>query len=106
MMQRLTKTQDNHNFMPELNAVIQSGVQTLIWFGDADAVCDWFGGFATIQTVEYSGSREFIAKELKNYTVDGEVYGMYKAVENLSFMRVFESGHFIPYFRKSLHTKP
>jgi carboxypeptidase C (cathepsin A) len=37
-----------------------------------------------------------------NYTLDGTVKGTYKTVENLSWLRVFESGHEIPAFQPEL----
>jgi hypothetical protein len=52
--------------------------------------------------VTYSGSEKFKKKAVSNYTVNGVVGGTYKTEGNLSWLRVFGSGHFVPYFRKSL----
>ncbi|TVY67495.1 Carboxypeptidase S1 [Lachnellula suecica] len=83
----------------ELSSLVQSGIQVLIWAGDADAVCDWFGGFASTNAIQYSGTSEFVNKTVQNYTVDGVTKGTYKSVENLSWLRVFSSGHEIPAFQ-------
>ena len=79
--------------------MVQSGIRVLIWAGDADAVCDWFGGFASVNAIEYSGSSEFRNKAVENYTVAGVAKGTYKSVDNLSWLRVFASGHEIPAFQ-------
>jgi len=72
----------------------------VIWAGDADWVCDYMGGEAVTNEIEFSGHEEFKNKELSNYTVNGVVGGLYKNVDNLSWLRVYESGHYVPYFRK------
>jgi carboxypeptidase C (cathepsin A) len=82
--------------------VVQSGISVLIWAGDADSACDWFGGFASANAIQYSGTSAFVAKPVVNYTVDGVVKGTYKNVGNLSWLRVFDSGHTVPYFQPEL----
>jgi carboxypeptidase D len=62
-------------------------------------VCDWFGGFASINAIQYAGSSTFRAKPVADYTVDGVPKGTFKSVDNLSWLRVFESGHEVPYFQ-------
>jgi carboxypeptidase C (cathepsin A) len=79
---------------------VKSGVNTLLWAGDADAVCDWIGGLACAEAVHYPDNYEFKHKEVKNYTVNGVVKGTYKAEGTLSWLGVFEAGHYVSYFRK------
>ncbi|TVY52988.1 Carboxypeptidase S1 [Lachnellula cervina] len=89
----------SRSFLPTLSSVVQSGITVLIWAGDADAVCDWFGGFASVNAIEYSGSAEFSSKAVQNYTLGGVAKGTYKSVGNLSWLRVFASGHEVPAFQ-------
>ncbi|TVY39421.1 Carboxypeptidase [Lachnellula occidentalis] len=105
----------SRSFLPTLSSVVQSGITVLLWAGDADSVCDWFGGFASVNAVEYSGSAEFRSKAVANYTVGGVVKGTYKSVGNLSWLRVFASGHEVPawepelslqVFRQTLQKRP
>jgi carboxypeptidase C (cathepsin A) len=77
-------------------------VQTVLWHGDSDAVCDWFGGLAIVENITFSGSEELKSKEGRNHTVDGVVGGNFKAVDNLSWLRAFQSGHEVPNYRKCL----
>lgn len=60
------------------------------------------GGFAVTNSISFSGSSEFVSAALESYTVDGTSYGLYKTVDNLSWLQVYESGHEVPYYRKSL----
>jgi carboxypeptidase C (cathepsin A) len=73
--------------------VVQSGIQTLIWAGDADWICNWYGGLASAESLTYSGSAAFKKKAVSNYTVDGVVGGTFKTEGNLSWLRVFGAGH-------------
>lgn len=90
------------DFLPTLGKVVQSGVTTIIWAGDADAVCDWFGGFAAANEIPYAGHHTFKNKPVEDYKVGGVVGGTFKTVGKLSWLRVFESGHEVPAFKPEL----
>jgi carboxypeptidase C (cathepsin A) len=83
-----------------LSDVVKSGVTTLIWAGDADWICNWFGGQAAAEAIVYTGQTQFKAKSLTSYTVNGTAGGTFKTVSNLSFLRVFGAGHEVPYYSK------
>jgi carboxypeptidase C (cathepsin A) len=80
--------------------VVQSGIQVLLWAGDADWICNWFGGLAVANAVDFDGSAAFAAKEAVNYTVDGVAGGTFKTEGNLSWLRVFGAGHEVSYYRE------
>ena len=80
---------------------MQSGITTLIWAGDADWICNWFGGLASANAITYSGSSAFNSEAVTSYTVNGVAVGTFKSVGNLSWLRVFGAGHEVPYYRKS-----
>ena len=82
--------------------MVQSGVQTLIWAGDADWICNWFGGLASAEAVTYSGSASFKSKAVSSYTVAGKAGGTFKTVGNLSWLRVFGAGHEVPFYAPEL----
>lgn len=73
---------------------------TLIWAGDADWICNWYGGYDVANAISYSGQSAFKAKTLAPYKVNGKEGGTFKTQGNLSFLRVYEAGHEVPYYRK------
>lgn len=75
---------------------------TVIWAGDADAVCDWFGGFAAANAVEYQGQTAFNQKAVSDYLVNGVNGGEFKTVGSLSWLRVFAAGHEAAAFQPEL----
>jgi carboxypeptidase C (cathepsin A) len=91
---------DARSFLATLSDVVASGIQTVIWAGDADWICNWFGGFDVANAIQYSGSATFSTTAVQNYTVSGKAGGEFKTVDNLSWLRVFGAGHEVPYYRE------
>lgn len=61
-----------------------------------------FGSQLVVNNLNYSGATSFQSTELSEYTVGGKSYGQFKSVDNLNFLRVYEAGHEVPYYRKLL----
>jgi len=91
---------DARSLLPTLSEVVQSGIRVLLWAGDADWNCNWFGGFSVANSISYEHSTAFQEAEVRNYTLNGVPGGTYKTKGNLSWLRVFESGHYVPFYRE------
>lgn len=89
---------DSRTLLPALNTVVQSGIQVLVWAGDADWICNWYGGLDVANSVSFSGSSSFASAALAPYTVNGKQGGTFKTQNNFSFLRVFGAGHEVPYY--------
>lgn len=95
-----SRTGDNsRSFLPTLSTVVGTGLRTVVWAGDADWICNWFGGLAAANHIDYSGHAAFAAKALVNYTLNGTQKGTFKTEGNLSFLRVFGAGHEVPAYK-------
>ena len=88
--------------VPALNRVVQAGVRTLLWAGDADWICNYLGSQKTANEVSYIDAATFRNASLVDYKVNGTAKGLWKGSGNFNFMRVYESGHQLPYYRKLL----
>lgn len=98
-----TTGDDSRSTLPQLSSVVSSGsVQTLVWAGDADWICNWFGGQAAAEAVDYPGQGEFVAAELQPYKVSGTEMGTYKTQGKLSFLRVYGAGHEVPFYQPTV----
>jgi carboxypeptidase C (cathepsin A) len=93
---------DSRSLLPQLSSVVQSGIRTLLWHGDADYICNWLGGQAAANEVSFSGTSSFNNKGLTPYNVNGKQAALYKQVGNFAFMRVFGAGHEVPYYQPAL----
>ena len=74
---------------------VQSGIQILMWAGDADFICNYLGNYNVAQQVAPSG---FNNKALQSYTVNGKAGGLYKTQNNFSWLQVYGAGHEVPYY--------
>ena len=101
--QKFASTGDNsRSFLSQLSDIVKSGVTTVVWAGDADFICNWFGGLAAANAVSWSGQSQFAAAGLTPYTVAGTQGGTVKTVKNFSFLRVFGAGHEVPFYTPQL----
>lgn len=94
-----TTGDDARSFISILSTVVQSGIQVLIWAGDADWICNTAGVQAVIAQLQFAQSATFNSQSLAPYTVNGVQYGTFKTAGNLSFLNVFGAGHEVPAYQ-------
>ncbi|KAI4635823.1 uncharacterized protein J4E87_000780 [Alternaria ethzedia] len=87
------------NFRLDLEYLLSQDVRVSLAYGDADYICNWFGGEAISLAMEYTHSDEFRAAGYAPMMVDGMEYGEVRQYGNFSFARVYEAGHEIPYYQ-------
>lgn len=83
----------------DLEAILSYGVRVALIYGDADYICNWFGGEAISLAVNYTHAEAFRAAGYTPFVVDGTEYGETREVENFSFTRIYEAGHEVPYYQ-------
>ncbi|KAF2096817.1 peptidase S10, serine carboxypeptidase [Rhizodiscina lignyota] len=86
-------------FTEDLEMLLDAGVRVSLYYGDADYICNWFGGQAVSLAIKYTHSKEFAAAGYAPFKVDGTEYGEVRQYGNFSFLRVYESGHEVPYYQ-------
>ena len=121
---QLTNPPDARSFLSTLSTVVQSGIQVLIWAGDAgrnsllsitlsdscsrsfftlsthaDWICNTAGVQAVVAKIQFAESTQFNSASLAPYTVNGVQYGTFKTAGKLSFLNVFEAGHEVPAYQ-------
>ncbi|TKA74781.1 hypothetical protein B0A55_03847 [Friedmanniomyces simplex] len=82
------------NFIEDLEMILASGVRVSLYYGDADYICNWFGGQAISLALA-----QFAATGYQPLMYDGVEYGEVRQYGNFSFTRVYESGHEVPYYQ-------
>ncbi|GAB7350124.1 hypothetical protein MBLNU459_g0788t1 [Dothideomycetes sp. NU459] len=90
---------DSRSFMATLGDVVESGIQVLLWAGDADWICNYQGGFNVANALTWASKSTFAKKALSSYTVGGTSYGLFKTVSNLSWFQVYAAGHEVSYYQ-------
>ncbi|KAL9624406.1 MAG: hypothetical protein Q9160_001368 [Pyrenula sp. 1 TL-2023] len=87
------------NFIEDLNMLLDTPVRVSLIYGDADYICNWFGGEAVSLAADFSHKAEFAAAGYAPMMVDGVEYGETREYGNFSFTRVYEAGHEVPYYQ-------
>lgn len=84
------------NLAMKVQYVLESGLQVLVYSGDKDFVCNWRGGEAWTNAVQWSGQQEFNSAPYKEWMVNGQPAGQLKEYKNFKFLRVYNAGHMVP----------
>ncbi|KAI0945073.1 hypothetical protein AcV7_001704 [Taiwanofungus camphoratus] len=87
------------NSRPDLETVIDAGVRTVIYVGDADYLSNYMGVEAMLDMLQTQLSSEYAAQEFSNWTVAGQSAGIYRNAGTLSYVRVFGAGHEVPAYQ-------
>ena len=86
-------------YIKDLEYLLNLDVRVALLYGDADYICNWFGGEAVSLAVNYTHTKEFNAAGYTPFLVDGVEYGEVRQYGNFSFTRLYEAGHEVPYYQ-------
>ncbi|KAH8722788.1 Alpha/Beta hydrolase protein [Phaeosphaeriaceae sp. PMI808] len=87
------------NFIEDLQEILGYGVRVALLYGDADYICNWFGGEAVSLALNFTNAAAFRAAGYTPFLVDGVEYGEVREYGNFSFTRIYEAGHEVPYYQ-------
>lgn len=88
------------NFLQDLEFLLDQGVRVSLYYGDADYICNWFGGQAISLAINYTHAAQFAKAGYQPLLVDGVEYGEVRQYGLLSFTRVYEAGHEVPFYQR------
>jgi hypothetical protein len=74
---------------PHLEKVINAGVRTVVYAGDADYICNYQGIENMINSLRHNYSSQYASTPWTSWTVDGVTTGSFKNAGPFSYVRVF-----------------
>ncbi|ORY99016.1 Alpha/Beta hydrolase protein [Syncephalastrum racemosum] len=88
-----------HDFVPQVQETLAAGVRVLLYVGDQDWICNWYGNKAWALEMEWEGQEGFNAAtdEPWHNKISGLPAGEVRSQDNLTFLRIFDAGHMVPY---------
>lgn len=77
--------------------ILNAGLDTLVYSGDKDFICNWRGGEKWTNEVAWTGQATFDAAAYSEWPSNANAsMGSLKKVQNLKFLRVYNAGHMVP----------
>ncbi|KAJ8751429.1 hypothetical protein K2173_016636 [Erythroxylum novogranatense] len=84
------------NLEAGIPALLEDGINVLIYAGDQDLICNWLGNSRWVHVMNWSGQKEFGAASTVPFVSDGKEAGQLKSHGPLSFLKVYKAGHMVP----------
>lgn len=89
------------SFSPYITDLLEAGIDVLVFVGDADVICNWYGNYAWVRRLQWDGIINFNAKSMKPWTLKrrigrkplGTHVGEVKNEGGLTLLRVYNAGH-------------
>ncbi|KAI9244035.1 Alpha/Beta hydrolase protein [Phascolomyces articulosus] len=87
------------SYGPKVAEALEAGVRVLIYAGDMDWTCNWYGSLAWTIELPWSGQLGYSeSPDLDWYSArTGKLAGQSRIYKNLMFLKVNNAGHWVPY---------
>jgi len=77
--------------------MLAAGYQVLVYSGQEDFICNWYGGAMWSSQMVWPGQQGFNSQSYQNWNNHaGQVSGIYKSNMNFTFLGVAAAGHMVP----------
>ena len=80
---------------PHLEKVINAGIRTVVFDGDADYICNYQGVENMVDSLRFTHSSQYANTPWTTWKVDGVTAGQFKNAGPFSYVRVYR---FVPQF--------
>ncbi|KAK9710395.1 hypothetical protein K7432_008444 [Basidiobolus ranarum] len=78
-------------------SLLSDGIRVLVYAGDADFICNWYGNKAWTLDLDWSGKTQFNQAQDLPWNNGATAAGEVRNYGNFTFLRVFAAGHMVPY---------
>lgn len=79
---------------PHLEKVINAGIRTAVYDGDADYICNYQGVENMVNALQHKYSSQYASTPWTSWKVDGVTAGQFKNAGSFSYVRVYR---FVPH---------
>jgi len=81
----------------DLPPVMNAGVRVLIYSGMYDLICEYMGGEAWLEAMQWQYQQQFNSAAYTNWNLNSTVAGHYKQAGLLTWLEVEKAGHMVPH---------
>ncbi|CAG8486856.1 9072_t:CDS:10 [Ambispora leptoticha] len=87
------------NTANHIEYLLDKNIPTLLYHGDLDFICNWYGGHDVALNLKWSHADQFSKAPVQEWSVNGKKAGSYQEASNLRFVRVYDAGHEVPFYQ-------
>lgn len=86
-------------FVKGVTNILNQGLPVLVYAGDKDFICNWLGNKAWTDVLPWKEAEGFSKAQVRPWkaSLTGEKAGELKSFAQLSYLRVYDGGHMVPY---------
>lgn len=84
------------NLSDKVVYLLNNHVNVLVYSGNKDFVCNWRGGEAWTEALDWNHGQEFKNASYIEWKEGNKSLGEIKEVKNLVFLKVYDAGHMVP----------
>jgi serine carboxypeptidase-like clade 4 len=81
----------------DLPKLLANGVRVLIYNGNYDLICNYFGSADMINSMQWSGQQAFLNAKNTTWNYNGQAVGNSRTANGLTFTVVYNAGHMVPH---------
>jgi carboxypeptidase C (cathepsin A) len=78
---------------PLVPKILSTGVRIVVYAGEYDFVCNWYGNQAWMHAMQWPGQSAFINAKNTTWVVNQQEAGTARQAKGLTFLRVKDAGH-------------
>ena len=83
--------------VPYIAKLLNGGIRVLLYGGDRDMACNVIGTDKLLNGMKWKGADQWYSTRRGLWTYEGKPAGYIKALDNLQFLVLYNSGHLAPY---------
>jgi len=87
---------DLFSYSGAIARALEQGIQVTFYYGMQDTACNYVGGYAMAEMLEWHGSEHFRAAPMEDLIVGGIPAGGQKAFGGLTWIQIEGAGHMVP----------
>jgi len=85
------------SYRSDITALLSGGTNVVLYNGNEDLICNFYGTAAYLEAMPWSGESSFINAPNTTWHVNGEAAGSARTADGLTFVVVSEAGHMVPH---------
>jgi len=90
------------SFLKDIPKLLASNVSVVMYNGDQDLICNFYGTSAYLDQMTWPGQNNFIKASNHSYVFNGNSAGSIRTYGGLTFVVVYQAGHMVPYDQPSV----